>query len=110
MPPLMDRIYASGATALYDAVRMAIEQIRDKEKDTALVVLTDGEDNCSVHTLDQLLKFVAGFRKVRLHIVHVSEDGMRLLSYEALCSGRGHYRVVSDAQIVSEIAKLSHRC
>lgn len=47
----LDRMRASGETALYDAVRSAIEVLsREKAQRKAIVALTDGQDNASVAT------------------------------------------------------------
>jgi Ca-activated chloride channel homolog len=47
---------AEGTTALYDALKLAIEHLNDGSKQRkALVVLSDGGDNASVTKLDDLL-------------------------------------------------------
>jgi Ca-activated chloride channel family protein len=49
---------ARGMTALYDAVRVALEHLRDGRRDRkALVVVSDGGDNASSETLDAVLDY-----------------------------------------------------
>ena len=48
-----------GRTALYDAVYLGLEKIRDaRNKKKALIVITDGEDNSSRYTFGELKEFV----------------------------------------------------
>jgi Ca-activated chloride channel family protein len=53
----IDSLFAGGGTALYDAVDQGYAHLLERPSDhiRALVVLTDGEDNKSSDTLDQLL-------------------------------------------------------
>jgi VWFA-related protein len=58
MEEALTRIDARGGTALFDSIRMSIEHARSKgHKDKkVLVVVTDGNDNQSVITLESLVK------------------------------------------------------
>ena len=48
---------AAGETALYDAIAAAFERLRTSEQDKkALIVISDGGDNASAHTLSGVLK------------------------------------------------------
>lgn len=47
-------IQASGQTALYDAIRSAISELRGEGDRKAIVVLSDGGDNSSFTTFDEL--------------------------------------------------------
>jgi Ca-activated chloride channel family protein len=53
----IDSLFAGGGTALYDAVDQGYAHLLGRPADhiRALIVLTDGEDNKSADTLDQLL-------------------------------------------------------
>lgn len=103
--PLVDRIYARGCTALYDAVWLAIEQIRDKTRETLLAVLTDGDDNSSSHTLEQVLALVDEYPSVTLEIIHVSADGQEHNeAYNELATkGRGKYKKIKADEIGAEL-------
>ena len=49
-------IAARGKTALYDAIEIALTHLRTSSRDKkALIVISDGGDNASSHTLKQVL-------------------------------------------------------
>jgi VWFA-related protein len=51
------RTPTTGMTALYDAVVVALERLQERSRDKrVLIVISDGADNASKHSLDQLLK------------------------------------------------------
>jgi len=51
----LDLISAQGETALYDAVYLGVEKVRQgRHRKRALLVISDGQDNASRYTLDQL--------------------------------------------------------
>ncbi len=53
----MVTIKAEGDTALYDAVFLGLEKLKDaRHKRRALIVITDGQDNCSRYNLRELSK------------------------------------------------------
>jgi VWFA-related protein len=48
-----------GRTALYDAIAFALHHVDSGQRDKkALVVVSDGGDNCSTHTLTQLMRLI----------------------------------------------------
>jgi Ca-activated chloride channel family protein len=48
-----------GRTALYDAIAYALHHVDSGQRDKkALVVVSDGGDNCSTHTLAQLMRLI----------------------------------------------------
>ncbi len=54
----LERINSSGGTALYDAVYTSIDHLRLGNRDKkVLLVVTDGVDNESRYTLDELLRY-----------------------------------------------------
>jgi len=54
----LDRIDAKGGTAMRDAIRVSIDHLHDKAKHDkkVIVVVTDGNDNASMVTLESLTK------------------------------------------------------
>jgi VWFA-related protein len=54
----LDKIEAKGGTAMRDAISMSIDYVKDKGKKDkkVLLVVTDGNDNTSVETLEQLVR------------------------------------------------------
>lgn len=52
----LSRIAANGETALYDAIAAALEHLKKGNRDKkVLIVVSDGADNASKHTLDQVM-------------------------------------------------------
>lgn len=65
---------ATGRTALYDGIVEALEQLRTAPLDRkVLVVISDGGDNASKHTLAQVLK-LAGQSSVTIYTVGIYEE------------------------------------
>ena len=54
----LERIDAKGGTAMRDAIRISIDHLHDKAKrdKKVVIVITDGNDNASMVTLDSLVK------------------------------------------------------
>jgi Mg-chelatase subunit ChlD len=105
LPALLERIFAQGRTALYDAILLAVSQIRDKEMRTIINVLTDGEDNASKHTLAEVRALVAEYPRIRLNIIHIGAAA--IADYQQLCTAfSGHYEVVVDVEIKIKFTAL----
>jgi uncharacterized protein with von Willebrand factor type A (vWA) domain len=101
LPNLLARMRAQGFTALYDAIFLAVKQIRDKERETRIVVLTDGEDNASRHTLAEVLALVDQHAALTLDIVHIDGHKVPSPAFEQLAQhGRGVYEKVTVETIV----------
>jgi Mg-chelatase subunit ChlD len=105
LPIILDRMFAKGGTALYDAIYMTVEQIHNKQVKNTITVLTDGEDNASKHTLDDVMKLIANYPNVTLDIIHIDGGNTRVPAFETLVSGgRGQYVVTTT---VEEIVKVT---
>jgi Mg-chelatase subunit ChlD len=98
LPGLFGRIYAEGCTALYDAIVMALDSIKDKTKPTVIVVMTDGEDNSSHFKHQDVLAKVAKFPMVHLAIVDITDQPREI--YKQLCEAAsfGVYMPVCSAE------------
>lgn len=71
------KVKAGGQTALYDAVYTAINHIRKgKHRKKALLVITDGADNSSDTSYQELLQ-VAKQSEVLIHVIGFFGDAMR---------------------------------
>ena len=103
LPELLARIYAKGATAIWDAIWLSVEQLADKNRKTLMIALTDGEDNSSKHTFQQVQDLIDGYPNVQLSIIHIDGTGKHCLEYQQLCQGRGEYRVIAETEIVITI-------
>jgi Ca-activated chloride channel homolog len=62
-----------GRTALYDAVYLGLEQMKSaKNEKKALILISDGEDNCSRYSLPELREFA---RESDVQIYAIGEEG-----------------------------------
>lgn len=95
MEPLLKRIFANGMTAIWDAIYMAVSQVRDKTRKTIMVVLTDGEDNSSSHTYQECLKLIANYPAISLSIIHVGNQQ----NPEYAKISTGDYIVIEETKI-----------
>lgn len=107
LPTLLNNIRCFGMTAIYDAIYMAVSNIWDKDKRTRIVVLTDGEDNSSGHSLDQVLELIAGYPNISLDIIHVDgKNARKNETYELLCRrSNGEYILIKEEEIVDWFEK-----
>jgi len=103
LPKILGRIFARGMTAIWDAIWLTVSQIRDKNRKTVVVVLTDGMDNSSTHTYEEVLALIAEYPTISLDIVHIDGSGRRNVQYEAICENRGRYVVITEAQIREQV-------
>jgi Ca-activated chloride channel family protein len=68
------RTPATGMTALYDAVVKGLERVQASSQDKrALIVISDGADNASKHTLAQLMK-MAGQSSALIYAVGILDE------------------------------------
>ena len=107
LPEILNRIFARGGTALYDAICLSLSQVIDKSKRLVMFVLTDGDDNSSKNSFQSTLNLLTEFTNVSLVIIQI-RDGLnqRLEHYENLCCARGEYVLVQETNIVLEVQNL----
>lgn len=98
----LDKIFARGSTALYDAVMLAIDQLHDKSRKIILNVLTDGQDNASKITYSQLLKALEEYPNIVLNIIHIDDAGTSVSQYKTLCETRGDYMVINAESVFEQ--------
>ena len=106
IPELMNRIFAKGSTALYDAIWIAIEQLQDKSRKTLMIVLTDGMDNSSKHSYNEVLDLLKEYPNIELNIVHIDKSKEINALYQKMCENRGTYKVIDDDEIVPVIKRI----
>lgn len=105
LPSTLDRIFAKGMTAIWDAIYITITQIKNKERDVLVICLTDGEDNSSSHTYNEVLRLVDEHEKVTLNIIHVGDAPIK--EYEEICQrGRGDYCLIEETTIITETTRV----
>ena len=98
LPGILDRIYAKGLTALWDAIVLAVSQIRDDTRQTRIMVLTDGEDNSSTHTAADVSALVATKPNVTIDIIHIGDTAIPGYTKIATESG-GNYSLITEREI-----------
>jgi Ca-activated chloride channel homolog len=73
----LNMVAAQGETALYDAVHLGVEKVRQgRHRRRALLVISDGQDNASLYTLAQLRQRLKE-SDVQLYCVGVGRPGLR---------------------------------
>src|SRR3989304_7771605 len=97
LPSLFNRIFSDNNTAIWDAIYLAVSQLRDKERKTVITVLTDGEDNSSKHSYNEVRELIDKHNNITLDIIHIGENKNN--QYEILCQGRGTYTVITEIEI-----------
>jgi Ca-activated chloride channel family protein len=104
---------SEGRTALYDAVVEGIQQLdlgqRDKK---ALVVISDGGDNCSTHTrretLDRVERSIATVYTVGLFDAEDPDRDPRILTQLARISGGRDYFPAGVSELVPICRRIAH--
>lgn len=89
-------LIANGGTAMYDAVSMAVTQVRsgsDSTRIKAVVVLTDGDDKNSAMRLDRLVEQIGGRETggVRVFTIGYGKDARQDVLDKLAGAGRGRY-------------------
>ncbi len=107
----IDGLQANGNTAFLDAVRTAyrrLQQSSDGERINAIVAMTDGRENASVITLQQLVAEIrAGNQKTPVIIFSVaygSDADMKIL--EALAEASGGQVRIGTPETIRELYKI----
>ena len=104
---ILDRIFADGLTAIYDAIYLAVSQLHNKNQRTTILVLTDGEDNSSKHSYDEVTKMLTEYPNITLSIIHVDEYNKPNSNYINLCSqNRGKYVLIKETEIKITVEHL----
>ena len=80
----LQRIDARGGTAMYDAVAMTIDRLKQKGKrdKKVIMLITDGNDNASLTKLEQLLRKVSS-EDVVIHCIGLLEEEERTAARKA---------------------------
>jgi Ca-activated chloride channel homolog len=109
----LSRIAADGETALYDAVAAALEHLKKGNRDKkVLIVVSDGGDNASKHTLDQVLAMAGQSDAIIYTIdIYVEEDPDRnpkALRRLAKATGGEAFLVESLPEVVPICERIAH--
>jgi Ca-activated chloride channel family protein len=105
----IDAMTPSGGTALIDAVYVAaedLESLNDRAAINALVVMTDGLENSSERSLDELTRLLRGLDPAPvIFTVAFGEDADEAALQEIARIGGGQFRRASETDI-EELYKL----
>lgn len=112
----LTRIDARGGTAMYDAISMTVDRLKEKGKRDKKVVLliTDGNDNASITKLEDLIrKLSSGDSQTVVHIIGILEEedrrearkAKRAIEQIAMATG-GLFYFPKD---LSEVEKISQQ-
>jgi|GEM_PF-1169506 len=115
---VLKTIQANGGTALYDAVKLAIERAGERRGLKAIVLLTDGRDENAPGTgpgseinLAQLKEILEGF-PIPVYSIGLGEgvDKATLDTISDLSGGKAYYAETTEAvsQIYSDIIQYLH--
>jgi VWFA-related protein len=114
MKEALTRVDSRGGTALFDAIRMSINHVKEKGRrdKKVLVVVTDGNDNSSNITLEQLVK-MAQQSEVLIYAVGLLSDeehgearsAEKALKALAVATGGEAY----FPKEVSEVERIAHQ-
>ncbi|MGD1158284.1 MAG: VWA domain-containing protein [Terriglobia bacterium] len=109
----LSRIIANGETALYDALAVALEHLKKGNRDKkVLIVVSDGGDNASKHTLAQVLAMAGQSDAIIYTIdIYVEEDLDRnpnALRRLAKATGGEAFLVESLPEVVPICERIAH--
>jgi len=106
---IIDGLTAGGSTSLWDGVYTSVDLVAGTSYATAVVVLTDGQDNDSEHTKEEAIQY-AKENKVRVFVIgigpDVNEKDLRDLAEET----GGFYWHVSAADLVKLYEVIALLC
>lgn len=96
-------IDAGGGTALYDAVAVALDKLKNKQGMKTLLILSDGEDENSTHHNLASIKECLEREGVRAFCIALGEDFDQKVLKEIATVSQGAFYHAPNAQEVSEI-------
>ena len=90
-----------GNTAFYDAVFNAVDSLKNHNSQPAVIALTDGGDNASIHEYEELIKF-ANENQVPIYIIGLGNVNSYVL--DRICrETNGFYYHTNDPTKLTEI-------
>jgi len=95
------RLTPGGGTAFYDAIYAAIDSLKEHSEKPAVVALTDGQDNQSVHSYQEVIDF-ANEQEVPVYIIGLGSVHRSTLKRLAEATN-GFFYHTSDPEALSEI-------
>lgn len=104
----INNMYAGNSTALYDALYVAVCQAAEQEGAKCVIAFTDGYDNVSVKTSDEVIS-VANKYGVPVYIIGIGYDvDVNELNYISEETG-GFYQSIDDGKDMQDIYNKIYR-
>ncbi len=98
---IVKNVKPEGWTAFYDAVYSAVDSLKNHRSQPAVIALTDGGDNSSVHEYDELIEF-ANKHQVPIYIIGLGNVNSSILNH--ICtSTNGFYYHTNEPTKLTEI-------
>jgi uncharacterized protein with von Willebrand factor type A (vWA) domain len=105
LPEILDKIFAQGSTALYDACCLILDQRRDITRKTIVILVTDGEDNSSKHSYEETLNLIKSSPNLVVCMVNISNLSPSNEKYKALCVN-GLYLDSTDGRVLEDLIEI----
>jgi len=108
----LSRITANGMTALYDAVAAALSHLKQGDRDKkVLIVISDGGDNASKQTLDEILS-MAGRSNAIIYTIGIFDENdpdrnIRALKRLAKATGGESFLPGSTGEVISLCKRIA---
>lgn len=104
----INNMYAGNSTALYDALYVAVCQAAEQEGAKCVIAFTDGYDNVSIKTSDEVIS-VANKYGVPVYIIGIGYDvDVNELNYISEETG-GFYQSIDDGKDMQDIYNKIYR-
>lgn len=103
----MNKLEEDGTTAFYDAISMGIDSLIDKKGINVIVALTDGDDNSSILTAQDIIKKSKEY-EIPIYIIGLGDIKKNILeSISAATNGMFYYTKSSSSliEVYDNVAK-----
>jgi VWFA-related protein len=104
----MGRMQPAGKTALYDGMMKGLDQLKDVKGIKTLVVLTDGQDNRSISTLNQVISN-AQKKNVRIYIIGMGKVNETALQKITEATNGEYFHIHSASSLSAVYTSISRR-
>ncbi len=94
----VDSISPKGKTPIADSIAMVVDELKTKENETTIILVSDGEETCNPDPCGVVKTLKATGIKFILHVVGFDVDRMQKEELACLAeAGGGHYFAAADA-------------
>ena len=105
---VLDGMVANGGTAMFSATYRAIEELETRSGNRHAVVISDGEDNQSVHDVDEVID-LANFVDATLHTIafDIAPEFQDVMERMAVETGGVHFFVSRPSELATVYEKIA---